>query len=130
MQSLFDHIPVGVGSKGIIPMGARDLEEALEMGMDWSLREGYAWAEDKVNNIGNGIEQPSHQISCVNFTARRTTCIAISILRNTVRSMDVCYKLTRLRFHHVLRREAYLKLVYSVHCYTLTFTFTLYMCLL
>ena len=25
----------------------RDLEEALEMGMDWSLREGYIWAEDK-----------------------------------------------------------------------------------
>ncbi|XP_053201875.1 RNA-splicing ligase RtcB homolog [Panonychus citri] len=46
-QSMFDHIPVGVGSKGIIPMNARDLEEALEMGMDWSLREGYAWAEDK-----------------------------------------------------------------------------------
>jgi len=46
-QSLFDHIPVGVGSKGIIPMAARDLEEALEMGMDWSLREGYCWAEDK-----------------------------------------------------------------------------------
>ncbi|CAL8069141.1 unnamed protein product [Orchesella dallaii] len=46
-QSLFDHIPVGVGSKGIIPMTAKDLEEALEMGMDWSLREGYIWAEDK-----------------------------------------------------------------------------------
>ena len=46
-QSLFDHIPVGVGSKGIIPTTAADLEEALEMGMDWSLREGYAWAEDK-----------------------------------------------------------------------------------
>lgn len=46
-QSLFDHIPVGVGSKGIIPMNARDMEEALEMGMDWSLREGYVWAEDK-----------------------------------------------------------------------------------
>jgi hypothetical protein len=28
-------------------MNAKDLEEALEMGMDWSLREGYAWAEDK-----------------------------------------------------------------------------------
>lgn len=28
-------------------MNARDLEEALEMGMDWSLREGYIWAEDK-----------------------------------------------------------------------------------
>lgn len=46
-QALFDHIPVGVGSKGILPTGAADLEAALEMGMDWSLREGYAWAEDK-----------------------------------------------------------------------------------
>eukprot|EP00056_Hartaetosiga_gracilis_P022872 m.33601 g.33601 ORF g.33601 m.33601 type:complete len:519 (+) comp9874_c0_seq2:51-1607(+) len=46
-QALFDHIPVGVGSKGVVPMTAKDLDEALEMGMDWSLREGYAWAEDK-----------------------------------------------------------------------------------
>eukprot|EP00921_Rhytidocystis_pertsovi_P025760 GHVQ01041594.1.p1 GENE.GHVQ01041594.1~~GHVQ01041594.1.p1 ORF type:complete len:571 (+),score=99.14 GHVQ01041594.1:130-1713(+) len=46
-QSLFDHIPVGVGSQGIIPCKAQDLEEALQLGMDWSLREGYAWAEDK-----------------------------------------------------------------------------------
>ncbi|KJE91952.1 hypothetical protein CAOG_002998 [Capsaspora owczarzaki ATCC 30864] len=46
-QALFDHIPVGVGSKGVIPMTMHNLEEALEMGMDWSLREGYAWAEDK-----------------------------------------------------------------------------------
>lgn len=38
-QSLFDHIPVGVGSQGIIPTTAKDLEDALEMGMDWSLRE-------------------------------------------------------------------------------------------
>jgi len=46
-QTLFDHIPVGVGSKGIIPTSAADLDAALEMGMDWSLREGYAWIEDK-----------------------------------------------------------------------------------
>lgn len=38
---------MGVGSKGIIPTSASDLEDALELGMDWSLREGYAWAEDK-----------------------------------------------------------------------------------
>jgi hypothetical protein len=37
-QALFDHIPVGVGSQGIIPTTAKDLEAALEMGMDWSLR--------------------------------------------------------------------------------------------
>ena len=42
-QALFDHIPVGVGSRGIIPTKASDLIDALDMGMDWSLREGYAW---------------------------------------------------------------------------------------
>jgi len=46
-QALFDHIPVGVGSKGVIPMNAQNLDEALEMGMDWSLRQGYVWADDK-----------------------------------------------------------------------------------
>lgn len=46
-QSLFDHIPVGVGSQGIIPTKAQDMEEALQLGIDWSLREGYAWPEDK-----------------------------------------------------------------------------------
>ena len=35
LQALFDHIPVGVGSKGVIPTSAKDLEAALEMGMDW-----------------------------------------------------------------------------------------------
>lgn len=46
-QAMFDHIPVGVGSQGIIPTTMNDLEAALEMGMDFSIREGYAWAEDK-----------------------------------------------------------------------------------
>uniref|UniRef100_A0A2K5C184 3'-phosphate/5'-hydroxy nucleic acid ligase n=1 Tax=Aotus nancymaae TaxID=37293 RepID=A0A2K5C184_AOTNA len=39
-QAMFDHIPFGVGSKGVIPMNPKDLEEALEMG--WT-----ALAEDK-----------------------------------------------------------------------------------
>jgi len=46
-QTLFDHIPVGVGSQGIIPTTSESLCEALELGMDWSLRQGYAWPEDK-----------------------------------------------------------------------------------
>lgn len=46
-QCMFDHIPVGVGSEGVIPMTAKELEECLELGMDWSVREGYAWPEDK-----------------------------------------------------------------------------------
>lgn len=53
-QTLFDHIPVGVGSKGIIPTTMKSLEDALELGMDWSLREGYAWPEDKEHCEENG----------------------------------------------------------------------------
>ena len=64
-QSLYDHIPVGVGSKGIIPMNAKDLEEALEMGIDWSLREGYAWAEDKEHceEYGRMLQADSAKVS-------------------------------------------------------------------
>ncbi|KAL8275920.1 hypothetical protein Esti_000182 [Eimeria stiedai] len=46
-QALFDYIPVGVGSQGIIPCKMPDLESALELGTDWLLRQGYAWTEDK-----------------------------------------------------------------------------------
>ncbi|KAI0978066.1 hypothetical protein GJ496_000063 [Pomphorhynchus laevis] len=64
-QSLFDHIPVGVGSKGVIPMSARDLEEALEMGVDWSLREGYSWIEDKEHceEYGRMLQADPAQVS-------------------------------------------------------------------
>lgn len=58
---MFDHIPVGVGSKGIIPMNARDLEEALEMGMDWSLREGNRKnITIKLNNIKQITDMKCH----------------------------------------------------------------------
>jgi tRNA-splicing ligase RtcB len=46
-QALFNHVPVGVGSKGVVPATKADLNDALELGMDWSIREGYSWAEDK-----------------------------------------------------------------------------------
>jgi len=64
-QSLFDHIPVGVGSKGVIPTSSKDLDAALEMGMDWSLREGYAWAEDKehVEEYGRMLQADPGKVS-------------------------------------------------------------------
>lgn len=44
-QALFDHIPVGVGTKGVIPVTSKDLDEVLLLGIDWAMREGYAWPE-------------------------------------------------------------------------------------
>uniref|UniRef100_A0A7S1BJ61 RNA-splicing ligase RtcB homolog n=1 Tax=Corethron hystrix TaxID=216773 RepID=A0A7S1BJ61_9STRA len=46
-QALFDHIPVGVGCRGLLPLTASALEGVLALGMDWSMRHGYAWPEDK-----------------------------------------------------------------------------------
>jgi len=46
-QTLFDHIPVGVGTKGTIPTTPKDLHQALETGIDWCIKKGYAWPEDK-----------------------------------------------------------------------------------
>lgn len=46
-QAIYNHIPVGVGSQGIIPCRSADLDEALQLGMDWTVKKGYAWAEDK-----------------------------------------------------------------------------------
>ncbi|KAG2469079.1 RTCB ligase, partial [Polypterus senegalus] len=60
-HAMFDHIPVGVGSKGVIPLSDKDLNEALQLGMDWSLREGYAWPEDKEHCEENGrMQQADH----------------------------------------------------------------------
>ena len=50
-QRLFDHIPVGVGSRGVIPSSPGDLEASLALGVDWSLREGYAWAEVRMSCV-------------------------------------------------------------------------------
>ena len=65
--------------KGIIPMGARDLDEALEMGMDWSLREGYVWAEDKVE-----------QYCCMRTCVDINYFIYFSPGRSTARSTAGC----------------------------------------
>lgn len=69
-QALFDHIPVGVGSQGVIPTSFEDLDAALQYGMDWSLREGYAWPEDKEHCEENGRMQEA-DASLVSERAKR-----------------------------------------------------------
>ena len=54
----------------MIPMNAKDLDEALEMGMDWSVREGYAWAEDKEHCEEYG-RMLTADVSCVSAKAKK-----------------------------------------------------------
>jgi len=46
-QALFDHIPVGVGTDGIITISDQDLDKILRSGIDWAIEHGFAWTKDK-----------------------------------------------------------------------------------
>lgn len=56
-QSLFDHIPVGVGSKGVIPMAARWAINGVDAG-----RDGVAWETERT---GCAIEEQRRRVSFV-----------------------------------------------------------------
>jgi tRNA-splicing ligase RtcB len=45
-QSLFNHIPVGVGTSGVLPTDSDSITNALQLGQDYAITQGYAWAED------------------------------------------------------------------------------------
>eukprot|EP00188_Purpureofilum_apyrenoidigerum_P000948 Plantae.Rhodophyta-Purpureofilum_apyrenoidigerum.ctg14804.p1 GENE.Plantae.Rhodophyta-Purpureofilum_apyrenoidigerum.ctg14804~~Plantae.Rhodophyta-Purpureofilum_apyrenoidigerum.ctg14804.p1 ORF type:complete len:503 (-),score=57.47 Plantae.Rhodophyta-Purpureofilum_apyrenoidigerum.ctg14804:169-1677(-) len=48
-QSLFNHVPVGVGSRSLLSVQPREVDQILQHGIDWAVREGFAWPEDKEN---------------------------------------------------------------------------------
>ncbi|AFZ81528.1 uncharacterized protein family UPF0027 domain-containing protein [Theileria equi strain WA] len=65
VQRLFDYIPVGVGSEGKIPCKYKDLDDILQYGMDWTVSNGYSWAEDKEHceDFGRMIQADSSKVS-------------------------------------------------------------------
>ena len=71
-QTLFDHIPVGVGSQGIISTSAKDLEAALEMGMDWSLRE-VSHAPECLSSAG--VQKFSTMLFCLIKAGWKSFCL-------------------------------------------------------
>ena len=70
-QSLFDHIPVGVGTKGVVPMTEKSLLEALEQGMNWSVAQGYAWTEDRDHCEENGCMRSADASKCSTKAKKR-----------------------------------------------------------
>lgn len=70
-QSLFDHIPVGVGTKGVVPMTEKSLLEALDQGVDWSVKNGYAWTEDRDHCEENGRMKSADASKCSTKAKKR-----------------------------------------------------------
>lgn len=53
-QTLFDHIPVGVGQDGVISITPDDIESILKDGIDWAVDNGYATPDDRIFCEENG----------------------------------------------------------------------------
>jgi tRNA-splicing ligase RtcB len=70
VQALFDHIPVGVGSEGLITISEQDMEKILRTGIDWAIDHGFAWPKDK-----DHCEESGHlhnaEPSCVSNRAKK-----------------------------------------------------------
>ncbi|BFI73055.1 tRNA-splicing ligase RtcB [Nanoarchaeota archaeon] len=46
INEIFKNVPAGVGETGKILLSPGQFKDAVEEGLDWSYREGYAWKED------------------------------------------------------------------------------------
>ena len=54
MDSIFKDIPSGVGSKGDMRLNPHQLDEILETGAEWAVKNGYGWKEDLNHMEDNG----------------------------------------------------------------------------
>jgi tRNA-splicing ligase RtcB len=69
-QAMFDHIPVGVGTSGVIPVRDKDIDDILEKGIDWAIDNGYAWQEDKEHCEESGRMMTANK-NCVSSKAKK-----------------------------------------------------------
>jgi tRNA-splicing ligase RtcB len=54
VPKLFQKIPCGVGSKGKLRLGERDLDEVLKTGLNWAVKNGYGTEKDIKNTEEDG----------------------------------------------------------------------------
>ncbi len=47
VEAMFDNVPSGLGSKGKVRVGGREIIEVMERGAQWAIEEGYGRDEDK-----------------------------------------------------------------------------------
>lgn len=49
IETLFRNVPSGLGSKGKVSLNKAELDRAVEEGVDWSIKRGFGWSEDKLH---------------------------------------------------------------------------------
>ena len=54
IDTIFENVPSGVGSKGKVRLEQKELDNALEMGAKWAVSQGYGWEKDLEHLEENG----------------------------------------------------------------------------
>ncbi len=54
INTLFQNVPAGVGSKGVVDVAASQIDRILEEGAEWAVAEGFGWEEDLDRTEENG----------------------------------------------------------------------------
>ncbi|MDR3292269.1 MAG: RtcB family protein [Methanobrevibacter sp.] len=61
IESIFNNVPSGVGSKGKIRLNPNDINDVLDIGVLWAVENGYAWDEDlKFIEENGAMEEADH----------------------------------------------------------------------
>ncbi|MDR2624634.1 MAG: RtcB family protein [Methanobrevibacter sp.] len=65
IESIFNSVPSGVGSKGKIKLNQNEINSVLDLGVLWAVENGYAWDEDLEFIEENGVmeEADSSKVS-------------------------------------------------------------------
>jgi len=54
LREIFHNVPSGLGSEGKVKLSTEELDRAVEEGVDWAIKRGYGWSEDKEYIEENG----------------------------------------------------------------------------
>jgi tRNA-splicing ligase RtcB len=54
VDSMFENVPSGLGSKGKVRLNISEIEKVMDMGSGWAVENGYGWAEDLLHTEEQG----------------------------------------------------------------------------
>ncbi|MEW5936993.1 MAG: RtcB family protein [Candidatus Thermoplasmatota archaeon] len=46
VDALFTNVPSGLGSRGKVRLSRKEIDDVLDLGMEWAVEKGYGWKED------------------------------------------------------------------------------------
>src|SRR3989344_418227 len=71
VENLFRAVPAGVGSEGALKLNKQQFREAIELGGEWCVENGYGWKEDLERTEENGRMKGADATKCSSKSIER-----------------------------------------------------------